>query len=657
MKSELEVRNYRLQLEKELNELNEERKALLSKLENGENFTKKDSKKNQELVEKISELKGQITICKNFELCKDTIKKFNALVTSKKDDLTDNDKQKIANTLKTNIRKFNKMVSKDILDNQKFSDKDVTNLKNELDKLNIELEILNKNGINTLDTENRINEINDILADIEEYKKLIIDEKALVNDLKVLTNDDVSESDKKTIIIYYTEKLEIASSNILEYINIIVPKQKDDKDEIISDIEKAIADENNKKEQTEEELEEKNRKLIETLKKIGKYACVAVATAALVLAIKTAIDKDNKNTKNVNTDDEPNTTKTDELTTTETKSNSNIIDSNDIKVSALRNLGYSEYAANMIVNNFSEEETNKLLNTMYIPAVENYCNEKEFKLDYLSSYEDVREMFNTGSKKTVDYVNRSYEIQKTNFYEDADILEIVPVLISLDNKDTWNAEHANIAQSFNTAFNRIMDNWIFDNVNEEDIEKIDALKYLYRDGTDEDKFLEQYSEIVKNVLANRNNKEEVKKAQEDMFNHIAIFATSLNGFTGEKKFLTNDNNFNKNAQINDYLSYYIISQGFIYPIIGITEPLESMEIDRYVSRTIPDGIEFLSTIADPNIIHEEIVKYGWEKYENTVNRLIDIEEIKGILETSLEGPEFTYFCTQDDEQKLTLGGE
>jgi len=234
-----------------------------------------------------------------------------------------------------------------------------------------------------------------------------------------------------------------------------------------------------------------------------------------------------------------------------------------VTIDALISKGYNEYFSTLMVENFSIEEVSKILNAPFIPMVENYAGvNKGFNLSYIEDYENARTIYNITSAKAVDYVNRAYQIQKSNFYDGASINDIVEILIAIDNKSLQTTDNVNLAQSFNTSFNRIVDNALFGATTKADLAKLDALNYFAAEGSDIEQFLSGFKPLCRKVLENPND----LAAKKDMYNYLNIFAASLNGFTNEESALNGKNEINMKAQVTDYNDWYITYNSFIAPM-------------------------------------------------------------------------------------------
>ncbi len=350
-----------------------------------------------------------------------------------------------------------------------------------------------------------------------------------------------------------------------------------------------------------EEITENNNKSKLIIGGVALTLVGAIAITGIVHAFK----KDNKNdSKNVKDDENltenieynssidnieiADSLEEDWVTPTPSKEIEEELSSN---VKSLKELGYDEYYAKLMDENFNEDVIQSLLSMPYIATVENYATVKEFNLNYLEDYENARSVFNITNEEAVDYVNRAYLIQSTNFYDDAAINQIVEIVMALDKKELFTQDNASLAQSFNTSFNRIVDNYLFGATTEEDINKLNALQYFAKDGSDMDKFLTRLGTMTQAILTEPDN----DNHKLDVYNYINIFATSLNGYTNEPSALTDDEEFNNDAILNDYFDWYIGYNSFVaplYPVFVSEEYLYSWENLQYLMTTALEGPEF-----------------------------------------------------------------
>ena len=112
----------------------------------------------------------------------------------------------------------------------------------------------------------------------------------------------------------------------------------------------------------------------------------------------------------------------------------------------------------------------------------------------IPSYEDTLEVlptpqpiavpevtFNPTTDKEADMKNRTNEIAKTGFFSDLYNSDIVKLLEVIDSKQLDNVEYANFKQISLTTFNQIMINYFTDSLTENDINKLNALRYFAKD--------------------------------------------------------------------------------------------------------------------------------------------------------------------------------
>ena len=319
---------------------------------------------------------------------------------------------------------------------------------------------------------------------------------------------------------------------------------------------------------------------------------------------------------------------------------------------ALVDLGYDPYAASLMVENFSTDTIKVLMDKGFpIKAVEFYATESDFNLDYLSDYEDAREKFEFTAAEIVDYVNRAHLIDETNFYEEESIIQIVDILAAINNKEIISMDNINLNYSFHTSNNHIVDKYLFhlDELNEDDIKKLDALQHFAKEGTDLDKFLTKLAPLVQNVL--RNPHDNAKK--EMLYKYFNIFGRSLNGFTNEPGAMSDDKEFNEAAQLNGYFEYFFASQAFVEPYFAFTYPKELQNIDLielekiyYMFSYKQYGEEVMNKRMEEVLKHSEYVQY-----KEQILQYFKIHDLEDLIDTALLGPEFTELCQNGGKYK------
>lgn len=248
-------------------------------------------------------------------------------------------------------------------------------------------------------------------------------------------------------------------------------------------------------------------------------------------------------------------------------------------------------------------------------------DEDVYNENYKYEYEEFRDNNNISMVKAISIINRAHKIEETGFFEDYYVSDIADVLLSIENKNLFTTEHANHAQSFNTTFNRVTDNYLMDQTSHDDVNKMDSLGYMTKNGSDFDKWLEQYRDLLKAILDNPYNQE----AKNNMYKHLSIFATSLNGFTTEPEILTSDKEFNSNAQINDALNWYMAYDSFIKPVYPLFFPRALESVDGY-------EIEKMSYMKE-----EERNKYmeqiGLSEFRDEINGQIQLINLQYLMES------------------------
>lgn len=230
--------------------------------------------------------------------------------------------------------------------------------------------------------------------------------------------------------------------------------------------------------------------------------------------------------------------------------------------------------------------------------------ERTYIPEYDSEYERIASLYNIEKEDAIDYVNRAHKIFDTSFFNEASIEDIVEVLFSIDSRNLFTTENANLAQLFNTSFNRVVDGYLFGTNTEEDLKALEAIPYFANSETDLGRFLNQFGNITTEIVSEPDSME----AKNKMYDFVNIFATSLNGFTNEESALTDNEEFNESAQINDYRDWYMAYTSFIAPLY-------------------------------PTFSTDETFS--------------DFEELQILMESGLNGPEFEQLCGKT----LTLGGE
>lgn len=248
--------------------------------------------------------------------------------------------------------------------------------------------------------------------------------------------------------------------------------------------------------------------------------------------------------------------------------------------------------------------------------------------------------------KETDLVRRSNAIAKTNFFEDAYASDIIDVLRTISDKQMWASENAGYAQAFNTSFNRIVENYFFDTITEEDINKVEALRSLAKQNSDLDRFLEEYTTLLQNILRNPSDQD----AKDEMMKYVTIFATSLNGFTNEPEVLTDNEAFNEHAQVNDFFNWWFAYDSVIKPTYPLYYPKALENIDGMI-------VEQLMYMSEEDR-NAYIENNGLLEYKDAINKQIKLYELQYLMESALVNhPQFCEIRNVNDAPTLSLGGE
>jgi len=541
-------------LEDEKKELETERKEIMDKFTNGENLSRKDRNRNQELAQEIKEIQEEIDDIKSELKQFDELKDFElfkkSLTTLANNKTTKKDKDAIIKAIVKKFTDLNKEVEEDFVNSGVLTEeqlKDIPKTKKELLKnkkdLNKAINVNKANGTDTTSLEEKLEEIDNTLKQIKEYEKLQIDITELENDLNKLANNNTSKADKDAIIEKYSKiidkYMEVCAENIEKIIN--NPERESDTEELEPE---------NRRTSNKKLLDKLTEKLKKSGKTIAKVTGVVVLSAAMIYVFKSCSKTANRNTSTNNTEIEQN------------HNNSNKQYIND-----LTKKGYSEYAAVLMAKNFKEDTIKAILATPHNPAIENYVTSKDFNVDYITQYETARTIYNLEPEKAVDYVNRSVKIQATGFYNDATINQIVEVVMAIDKKELFMADNNALEHSINATLTDIYNNYAFTTGSINDLNKIDALAYFAKDGSDLDMFLTEYSAIVKTILSSRNDTETSEKAKASMYTYLDTFANTFAGNTiGDD--VTAQENFAK-AVVNDTYDWNMAYSSFIKPLMSM----------------------------------------------------------------------------------------
>lgn len=568
------IEEYKTQLTTKLKEAQDERKALVDKVSKGESLSRKENKRNQQLAEIIAELQKKLDLFREVDLYNGILKGFEDLANSK---LSADAKNKIIASLLKTFKSLNKEADKELADLTGLSAKELkdlsstkTKLETELKELEKELKAAEKRGFDTKAIQEEIDEKKAILEHIENYLKGQVDLVQLEADLKTIANSKTKKADKDAIIEKYKKDIELSRNSALE--DIVIEMENDKKAEEEKKEKRKFL-----KARTKKENEEKDN----ILKRISKKTWLIILTIILAIILIFIAKSCSKQINNTPTGD----TKDPYGIETMYKN------ADKTKLKKLVDKGYSEYLAVVMLNNLPNDVIDTLLQVPYIAAIEEYAQAKDLNLNYIEDYEDARIKYEITADKAVDYVNRAYQIQATGFYPDATINEIVEVVMALDNKTLFTTNNANLAQSFNTSFNGVVEHALFGNTTADDVKKLDALQYFATEGSDMDLFLTEFATITQKVLANPTD----EAAKKEAYNYIATFALTLNGFKNTDEDIKIEQPYSTNAQVKDYYDWYMAYNSFIaplYPLYINDTNYPEFEYLQYVMITALQGPEF-----------------------------------------------------------------
>ena len=564
----------REELEKQLKEVKAERKILLDKVNNGGILTKKEGKKNQELAALIKELNGSLAIFKKLDLyisIQNNLERLN-------DDNTPN-KECLKATILGNFKKINTEINQELKNSTSLSTNEIKNiqktkteLENNITGLEEEFEIETKVALDTSELEKKIKNLKETLELVNNYIAKRIDIVTIENDLDLLINPNTNTEDKNGIIIKYNiiinDLIEELSKKIAETVEL------KDVDENETDLES-----NNDKKDIKRKTKEKLAKITKdgeyTSTIIGGISLGIIGSIILLVTLRSCSkDNTNKPVETTTATTETNITMPEPLEPELPYEIEFIYDNaNKEVVNALVNKGYSEYSAILMDKNFSKETIEVLKKVPFIQDVENYANETNFNINYINDYENARIRFNLTADKTTDYVNRAHKIQNTNFYEDATINEIVEVVMAIDTQVFNNVADQAINNSMVEIYNKYLENSIM----EEDINKLDAIKYFAQENTDLGKFLNEYSSLIQNILTTQNNKEENDIARNNMYEFLYVYANAFSGYYDQNNETIK---INDNAVVKDAYDWYIAHQSFIAP--GMSMFITQDNLEDYV---------------------------------------------------------------------------
>lgn len=551
------VSKYRETLETELKTLKEERQEILKKVEEGKALSIRENLRNKKIVSQIKELQDKLELFKKIDLLNEMSVNLEIIgneTISKKAKTP-----KIKKLLKF-FSKLNEDNKNDLLEEIDLTEEDLNDLdkvkedaKKELEDLRIELRLAKRRNYSTKDIEEDIEYNEKIIEKVNAYKSNNLDLEKLENDLNTLANT-TDKSEKVAIMATYNSHIRVEKENCIREIEEIIKNEVQEEDIDAEYTETEDLENDNKmslKDRTKKQLERVSNFLNKNKKKIAAIGGAIVLCVSIILIAKSC-SKDIKNSKN--NDDLDNKTNIEQT----------YENANKETIEALVNKGYGEYAAMLMAKNFDENTINTIQTKPYSPLVESYATEKKFNYDYLLDYEDARTIYNIVSNKAVDYVNRSVKIQETGFYEDATINDIVGVVKSIDDQTLFKKEGDAQEQTIYASLTNIYNSYSFTNeTQEENIKKLEALKYFAKDGSELSLFLNEYATLMQNVLSTKGNTEESDKAKQNVYNYLDTFA---NTFAGNKYDI---DNVNENAVIEDTYDWNVAYHSFVLPPISM----------------------------------------------------------------------------------------
>lgn len=568
------IEEYKTQLTTKLKEAQDERKALVDKVSKGESLSRKENKRNQELAELIAELQKKINLFAELDTFDNILKSFEEL---SKSSLTKDKKDKIIKSLLTKYKKFNKDALEEFkatcgLEPKELKDLNATKAKlaTEIATLEADIKTIEKYKGNTEELQEQLDAKKALLKQIEDFLKGQVDITQLEADLQTIADSKTKKDEKTALIEKYKAEIDKSKHSVEEDIVLAMEEDK-----------KAEEEKKNKRKKLKAKTKAEKEKKDNILSRISKktwFIILSIILAVILILIAKSCSKQINNTP-----------------TEETKDPYGIEtmyeNADKTKLKKLVDKGYDEYLAVLMLNNLPSDVIDTLLQVPYIAAIEEYAQAKDLNLNYIEDYEDARIKYEITADKAVDYVNRAYQIQATGFYEDATINEIVEIVMALDNKTLFTTNNANLAQSFNTSFNGVVEHALFGNTTADDVKKLDALQYFAAEGSDMDLFLTELATVTKAVMANPEDAEAKKTA----YNYIATFALSLNGFKNTDEDIPLEQPYNSNAQVKDYYDWYMAYNSFIaplYPIYINDANYADFEYLQYIMISALQGPEF-----------------------------------------------------------------
>ncbi len=622
-----DLANYASNLDVVLDHIEKE----MASLEQQEDSKKKEKKvaKLKDAATEIAEMKKRLGDFVSYQSLNSNIEKLEDFT------LTDDKIHDIYKDIVADFQNIDSIIKTNLgLSEEEAYDTDITINKLLGEKRRLEKNLKDLKDDELESTKERIEEIENKIESLDQYSDFCDKNRELVSKLK----DFKSATSEEKEALYN----EICELNETEF-----NKQLD---AIREDMEKFESYENKYgKTKTESLIVVKDNWFKKNWKKLTAVVA-AVGTVSIIGAvIAKSVNNENKDFNNDPTYSSDNTDPTGndntDSTTNENNDPTEVTDRSDILndieeitnpvILALIEKGYNEYSAKLMFENFNDETLKSLL-TYFRPEVEKYASCKDFDINNLDAYEYAINKYDIPSEKAIDYVNRSCKILATGFYNEATVDNVCDVVKAIDDKTLFFGENATLAQSFNTAFNDIANNYLFGETTPEDIAKMDALHYFAKDDSEMDDFLTRYADIIKKIL-NEPNKNEHKT---ELFNFLNIFA-HRNGINNNEEVLTSDKEFNEDADLDDYYNWFMAYNSFIAPLYPLAYPTE-IELPP-TTPIIPEG-------ASEEMIEEawKDLDAEWKRVEEENNQLDSkmraLEELQVYMITVLNGPEYNNFC-------------
>ena len=688
MSSELEkvVNEYNDSLVKRLNDASKELEQITNKFNQGETLTSEEFNRNYELRKEMSEISRKLGEFDNLRFYEKMQEEL--LVLAKSRTLAV-EKARIVTFLTEQFKIHNEEVYNRYPVQNLFSvDANEQELKDIAYSLDNELRIAKKRGFNTEDIQKDINAI-------VKYHREYVDLDELAKNLNIIKDRNVLKKDKQELIDKYynlienkknaeLERLEAEAEkyNIKEEVskdeevillpsvaeevenlqdeerltkdNFYIDEDEQENKEIPSSNVKPTIKERFKKgynhikgafaptdetyndpydydyEETKDELESKNKEEKKSNKvRNGIIATVVVGSCILIAALSRKNCTTNNRAKS--NDNNHSLTMEDmqlESSYTSLSNNESSFKVEDSKIAYSMDEDAISYAnKNNSESSSMVEESSIILDT-----------NKDYNEKYKEVYDFVEMKYVIPESKAVDYVNRAYKIMDTNYFYDADIYDIVDVLVSIDNKEILLQDKADELQAIYNPINDIAEKYLFGENTEEDIIRLEAIKYFAKDGSDLGDFYNRFSDLSQDIIENPTDNE----IKDEMYSLVSIYASSLNHYDNIACVLTDDEKFNEDAQVRDALDYAIAYRTVIAPSMFMLDPKEVEDIDGML-------IERYASIEDTQERENAIIADGYEDYLPYIIRAIDIDGVDHLIQTGIDN--------NTECKKLTLGGE